>query len=405
MSASIGLNVEHSRVKRFLSEIRSFQEFATKTKVEHRNGVPFFINEFWTSKQRQGNRLHEVSYRACFKAQLPAFFISRLTESGEIVLDPFMGRGTTLVEAALLGRVPYGNDVSPLAAIFTEARLNTPTISDVEKRLKEIPWDSFNGFSEASLLVFYHPETLEKIEGLKNWLLEKEKTVGLDSVDKWIRMVAINRLTGHSKGFFSVYTLPPNQAVTTERQRKINEKRQQVPPLRNVPEIILKKSKSLLSQGGVCANNFLISTGLAEDMTLIPDDSVSLVVTSPPFLDIVDYSSDNWLRCWFAGIDPKGVPISRHRSVEKWQEFVARTFWEMSRVMKPNSLMAFEVGEVRNKTVFLEDHVIEATRGLPLQVRGVMVNQQEFTKTANCWGVSNNTVGTNSNRIVLIEKV
>jgi hypothetical protein len=33
-----------------------------------------------------------------------------------------------------------------------------------------------------------------------------------------------------------------------------------------------------------------------------------------------------------------------------------------------------------------------------------MINQQEFTKTAHCWGVTNNAGGTNSNRIVLFRK-
>ena len=45
-------------------------------------------------------------------------------------------------------------------------------------------------------------------------------------MDDWIRMVALNRLTGHSAGFFSVYTLPPNQAVSVKSQRKINERPQ-----------------------------------------------------------------------------------------------------------------------------------------------------------------------------------
>jgi hypothetical protein len=34
----------------------------------------------------------------------------------------------------------------------------------------------------------------------------------------------------------------------------------------------------------------------------------------------------------------------------------------------------------------------------------VMVNQQEFTKTANCWGVLNNNRGTNTNRIVVLRR-
>jgi DNA modification methylase len=66
--------------------------------------IPKFINEFWTSKQRQSNPIHEVSYRACFKAELPRFFIKLLTKENDVVYDPFAGRGTTIIEAALLNR-------------------------------------------------------------------------------------------------------------------------------------------------------------------------------------------------------------------------------------------------------------------------------------------------------------
>jgi len=53
-------------------------------------------------------------------------------------------------------------------------------------------------------------------------------------------MVATNRLTGHSSGFFSVYTLPPNQAVSPERQMRINRLRRQVPEYRDTRALILK---------------------------------------------------------------------------------------------------------------------------------------------------------------------
>jgi DNA modification methylase len=72
------------------------------------------VGEFWTAKQRQATSIHEVAYRACFKAQLPNFFISRLTEKDDIVYDPFSGRGTTVIEAALLGRNGIANDISPI---------------------------------------------------------------------------------------------------------------------------------------------------------------------------------------------------------------------------------------------------------------------------------------------------
>ena len=65
-------------------------------------------------------------------------------------------------------------------------------------------------------------------------------------IDNWIRMVATNRLTGHSAGFFSGYTLPPNQAASQKSQKVINERLGLSPPYKNTKEIILKKSKSLL---------------------------------------------------------------------------------------------------------------------------------------------------------------
>ena len=60
-------------------------------------------------------------------------------------------------------------------------------------------------------------------------------------------MVAVNRLTGHSPGFFSVYTLPPNQAASVDAQARINARRKQVPPRRDVRALIAAKTRSLLS--------------------------------------------------------------------------------------------------------------------------------------------------------------
>ena len=55
------------------------------------------------------------------------------------------------------------------------------------------------------LLHFYHKDTLREIISLKEYLLQREKDGKIDNIDGWIRMVAINRLTGHSSGFF-LYT-------------------------------------------------------------------------------------------------------------------------------------------------------------------------------------------------------
>jgi hypothetical protein len=385
---------------------------ATTADVDGRAiSVETFVNEFWTSRQRAAHSLHEVSYRACFKPQLPRFFAERLTREGDTVYDPFMGRGTTLLEAALLARVPVGCDINPLSKVLVEPRLRPPDIERVRQRLSSIDWAVLDELPE-DLLTFYHPDTLGEICALKRHLLERLQDGRLDSVDGWIRMVAVNRLTGHSPGFFSVYTLPPNQAVSITAQRKINADRSQVPSRRSVPKLILAKSRSLLSDydedtrralGGV-SERYQLLTGPASNSPAIKSASVDLVVTSPPFLDVVDYAGDNWLRCWFAAIDPADVKLTILKNVEDWRSAMAEVFLELARVVKPGGHVAFEVGEVRAGRVRLEEHVVWCGIHAGLDPVLVLINSQQFTKTAACWGVDNNRKGTNTNRIVLFRR-
>ena len=81
----------------------------------------------------------------------------------------------------------------------------------------------------------------------------------------------------------------------------------------------------------------------------IASDSVALTVTSPPFLDVVQYSSDNWLRCWFNGLDAENIAkhLTMAKSVTEWARVMESVFLELFRVTKEKGWVAFEVGEVR----------------------------------------------------------
>lgn len=371
-------------------------------------GYSVITDEFWTAKQRQACSLHEIAYRACFKAQLPNFFITKLTQEGETVYDPFSGRGTTVIEAALCGRNAIANDINPISRILSEGRKKIPTVQEIKNWLEEINVDD-NLTSEIDLTMFFHKETLREINSLKRYFLQKDN---LDHIDKWIRMVATNRLTGHSAGYFSVYTLPPNQAVSAERQIKINEKYKQEPTYRNTKEIIYKKSLNLLKdltptqKKNLEHSEVIFLSKDARNTPDILDETVSLTVTSPPFLDVVQYSQDNWLRSWFNGIDVKEIEknITMAKTVEKWSEIMSEVFKELYRITKKDGWVVFEVGEVKNGKINLEDFVIPLGGKVGFTCDCVMINEQTFTKTANIWGVSNNNKGTNTNRIVVFKK-
>lgn len=372
---------------------------------------PRFENEYWTSKKRQSNSLHEVSYRACFKAQLPQFFIQLLTDKNDVVYDPFAGRGTTVIEAALLERQVSANDINPLSRILSKPRLEIPDVEEIKSRLAEILIDE-TAKADIDLSMFFHPQTKAEIVSIKNYLAERQKNDEEDYIDFWIRMVATNRLTGHSNGFFFVCTLPPNQAITPERQKKINERRNQIPQYRNTKKIILRKSESLLEDISAkqkellakIARGALFLTTDARYTETIPNELIKLTVTSPPFLDVVQYSDDNWLRCWFNSINIKNVEITMAKTIGKWRAVMRDVFNELYRVTLKNGFVAFEVGEVKNGKIKLDEYVVGLGESAGFNYEGIVINQQVFTKTSNIWGVKNNNKGTNTNRIVIFSK-
>jgi hypothetical protein len=341
---------------------------------------------------------------------LAGFFIQKFSAPGDVVCDPFMGRGTTPLEAALLDRKAVGVDANPLGEMLVKPRLNPPVIQEIDGRLASIPWSNFSSLRE-DLLAFYHPQTLQKITALRDYLMEKDSAGQLDAIDAWIRLVALNRLSGHSAGFFSVRTMPPNQAVPIARQVAINARNKQTPDHRDVAELILKKSKSLLRHVTIAQREQLyklapehrISTGLAQKMDHIADESVQLVITSPPFLNVVNYRQDNWLRCWFAGIDPQTIPKLTSSS-SHWTEGITEAMREMLRSVKPGGHIAIEVGEVKKGQIKMEELVVEAGNRCGTKPKEIYLNMQNFTKTSHCWGIENNKAGTNTNRIVVFEK-
>lgn len=387
-----------------------FQEIKQSSAFQ---SVPVYEAELWTSRQRQASPIHEISYRACFKPQLPAYFIDRLTREGEVVYDPFSGRGTTAIEAALRGRNVIVNDVNPLSVILTYPRLELPNVTEIDTRLRSLRFAA-RPRGDIDLSMFFHPDTEYEILGLREYLYQRMNGNQEDSVDRWIRMVATNRLTGHSPGFFSVYTLPPNQAVSPEDQIRINARLKQEPEYRDIRALILKKTMQLQGRLGA-AERWRLRKAATEALLLskdaratgdIPANSVHLTVTSPPFLDVVQYTRDNWLRCWFNGFDAEkvGSRITMSKTVEDWEAEMAAVFQELYRVTRPAGWVAFEVGEVRRGTVKLDEIVAPIGSNAGFECAAILINAQRFTKTANIWGVKNNSLGTNSNRIVLFRK-
>src|SRR3954452_16689533 len=91
----------------------------------------------WKDQQRLwGHSYHPMcSYLASFPAALTHAFIARYSRPGDVVVDPFSGRGTTPLQACAEGRIGAGNDLNPLAHLLTAAKVDPPTRADTSTRV------------------------------------------------------------------------------------------------------------------------------------------------------------------------------------------------------------------------------------------------------------------------------
>lgn len=393
----------------------------TVTLKSEQNTFAVHNAELWTAKQRQMHPLHySVSYRASFKPELPDFFINRYLLSRNIqsgvVLDPFGGRGTTAIQANLCGFAAVHNDLSPVSVFLARSRQFVPSFDELKQRLDAV---KFNGqepeLSDSDyerLKPFFHDRTIHEICCLRSEYFKSPDDPALS----YLMHTALSRLHGHSDGFFSVYSFP-QISILPQAQHRNNIKRGLRPEYKSVKERIEKKMKRDLSRPvpphyykASALNKYL--NGSAENLQL-PASSVDLVVTSPPFLDKVDYRQDNWMRAWFLGLEDtmKKTKLSIFADTADWSRFMASVMKEMLRVLKPGRHAVIEVGEVSvgKETVYLEKLMMDSlpvtARGYELSVKEVFINQQSFTKLANCWDVSNNAKGTNTNRCLVVEKL
>jgi DNA modification methylase len=77
----------------------------------------------WSFPKRGSWATHRGDYRGNWAPQIPRALILMYTKPGDVVLDPMMGSGTTLIEAKLLGRNSIGVDINYNAVILTLHRL------------------------------------------------------------------------------------------------------------------------------------------------------------------------------------------------------------------------------------------------------------------------------------------
>lgn len=261
------------------------------------------------------------AFPAKYPPQLPAKFISELTAQGDVVLDPMMGSGTTLVEAHLAGRVAVGFDIDPLAVRVARAKTALLDRNQLAKIGVEIVTRARN-----SLLTDYHTirQELERIwddetSAFVNYWFHRDTQIHLRSLTREIERIEdeetknffevvfsaiiITKSGGISLALDLAHTRPHKAKTIFDVDGKIivngkngdtNSHRDNILIKRlRLPidefEKRLQKNLANMPSPGRFRLQPRIELGDAQNLPL-EDSSVDLIVTSPPYAaNAIDY--------------------------------------------------------------------------------------------------------------------
>ncbi len=365
------------------------------------------IEPEWKDQQRLwGHSFHPMcSYLASFPAGLVHAFIARYTRPGDVVLDPFSGRGTTPLQACAEGRIGAGNDLNPFAQLLTAAKVDPPTRADVKTRIigLRLAWAASSaewlelaqavvadpdradvvvpspgsrpvGASPARLsavaaarsaggatlirpdatvpaevAVAFHPATLAQLLFLRAGLDADERT------DRFLLASLTGILHGKSASYLSA-VMPNTFSMAPRYVRDFVSRTGFASPERDAFELLDDKLRRLYRQPlprtrGIALLGDARDAGLRFRETLqsrgLPERA-RLVVTSPPYMRVVKYGYYNWLRLWLLGYDAAAVDdlLDDAHHHDAYLVFMREVLRGLRSALADDAVVALVIGDV-----------------------------------------------------------
>ncbi|MEM1993782.1 MAG: DNA methyltransferase, partial [Candidatus Caldarchaeum sp.] len=186
-----------------------------------------------------GSSLHRIMSRTgSFPPALARWVIEKFSDRGDVVFDPFSGKGTAPLEACLTNRVGVGNDLAPEAYVVTRAKVNPVSFKDVrnwvDNASKVMRPDAVSVYDvDEDVRVFYHSQTLKQILAVRELLLDAE-----DDVSNFVKACMLGILHGSSEISLSVpsshsFSMAPNYIRRYVAKHRLKR------PVRNVLACLL----------------------------------------------------------------------------------------------------------------------------------------------------------------------
>lgn len=350
------------------------------------------ILEWKTYPKNMNNKLHSLcSYLAMFPPALPNYFINKYSKEGEIVLDPFSGRGTTALEACMNNRIGIGNDKNPLAYLLTRTKCDVPHKGRILKRIEKLehkfnPNEISLKNEEDKIRMIFSDFTLKQLIFLRRQLKWKQS-----NVDSFISAMLLGIMHGNSEGYLSVsmpntFSMAPNYVKNYIAQNNLHR------PNRDVFELLRRKLERCYQRPLTKGKAYFQDV---RNISRVKKKSVDLIITSPPYTRVIKYGQFNWIRLWFFGKTGKEVDkkLFFSQSIDKYCNFMTECLIEMKRVLKNEGKAVLVIGDVRDRTnnhiTKLAEIVLERC-ALPLGFKLLEKIQQDTIsddhKVSKIWG-------------------
>ncbi len=321
------------------------------------------------------------SYPARFIPQIPLSFIKLFTKENETVLDPMCGCGTTLVEAFLNNRNSIGNDFNPLATLITKVK--TTLINENEfryfnkklavmKRYLDLDYrrvdERINNLPNRKVSKIFNRVVISKLESIRETLLEVKEEGHNDLFD--FGRVALSS---------TIWSLVENGDGI------------------DVDDIFLKKVKSMQNNLNKMAKiiktipEVIVICGDARKLD-VKNDSIDLIVTSPPYVNALDYYRAHMYNMLWLGMDfdlfrkheiggHSHFIINRFRLLSEYLGDMLRSTIEMNRVLEKDKLCIIVVGNSSLEYELIESHKFFAEMGKKIGFEPIKTIFRNIDKT------------------------
>jgi len=286
------------------------------------------------NKQNWGIWLHRICpYVGKMKPSMAHWLIKASTSKGDIILDPFCGSGTVLLEANLLERKAIGVDLNPLAIAISESKFDRHPMKYHMRWIEKIDLNQIEiNVEEISDFVkqYFHENTLIELYKLRE-LIFRDKM-------KFILGCLLGILHGHRPGHLSATT-----SLTIPFKPKTT------PPYKEVIPRLKSKIKRMYKDPFPMHHEIRIFYADTRQFNL-PRDSIDAIISSPPYYDTLDYVEENRLRLEFLGYTFNSRQYLKKILIQNKENYLRemkKVGLKLYKFLKPNRPCILVLGDVK----------------------------------------------------------